>query len=399
LAERLPPTLAAYRLLTAIATPLASHVLDHRLKRGKEHPERLPERRGIAGAARPRGPLVWVHGASVGELVDRLAIAPEDAETMTAYLDSDALAHLFFVGAGLDSAVAGEPQILSQVRRAYTSQRGIDPLLVAAFERAIYVGRAVRTASGLSSARSVGSLAVDVVVSRLASPDRATVLVIGAGEMGKLAVRALARRVGRVVVANRDAGRASVLAEAHDAIAIPLSDVPGALDDADAVVSAADTRGTLLTARLLAARLASPRPLAIVDLAVPRSLDADARALVGDRYLCVDDLPGASARVPEATLRAARVRCEVEAARFFNERAPESKEAIRTLRMTAERVRAAKLERALQRLGHLSARDRRIVEALSTTLTNALLHEPTVALRERRADPSAARSLFERDGR
>ena len=84
MAERLPPTLAAYRLLTAIATPLASHVLDHRLKRGKEHPERLPERRGIAGAARPRGPLVWVHGASVGELV---AVLPLTARILARELN------------------------------------------------------------------------------------------------------------------------------------------------------------------------------------------------------------------------------------------------------------------------------------------------------------------------
>lgn len=335
----------------------------------------------------------------VGDLARSLAIAPADVSTMTTYQGAEALAHLFLVAAGLESAVAGEPQILSQVRRAYTAQRGLDPLLVAAFERAIYVGRTVRTDNDLSSARSVGSLAVDAVVSQLASPDRASVLVIGAGEMGKLAVRALTRRVRRVVVANRDVDRASVLAEAHDAIAIPLTDVPNALQDADAVVSAADTRGTVLTAQLLAARLASRRALAIVDVAVPRSLDAEARALAGDRYRSVDDLPGASARVPEATLRAARARCEAEARRFVDERAPESKEAIRTLRTTAERVRAAKLERALQRLGHLSPRDRRIVEALSTTLTNALIHEPTVALRERRADPAAARSLFEREQR
>lgn len=328
-----------------------------------------------------------------------LGVADADTRTMTIHAGRAALAHLFSVAAGLDSAVAGEAQILSQVRRAYTSRRGLHPLLIAVFERAIHVGRSVRAASGLSSARSVGSLAVDVVLSQLDAPERATVLVIGAGEMGKLAVRALTRRVGRVVVANRDVDRASVLAEAHDALAIPLAGVPAALAEADAVVSAADTRGALLTAPVLAARLRSGKPLAIVDVAVPRSVGADARALAGERYRSVDDLPGSSARVPESTLRAARERCAEEATRFWTERAPESKAAIRALRETADRVRAEKLDRALQRLRHLSARDRRVVEALSTTLTNALLHEPTVALRERRAEPSAARSLFERGPR
>lgn len=339
---------------------------------------------------------VLPEGGSVGEFVDGLALAPPDALSMTTHVGRDALSHLFAVGAGLDSAVAGEPQILSQVRRAYTSQHGLHPLLVAAFERAIHVGRTVRTEAGLSSARSVGSLAVDIVVEQLASPADATVLVIGAGEMGKLAVRALTRRVGRVVVANRDIQRATVLAEVHDALAVPLTDVPRALTEADAVVSAADTRGTLLTASLVAERLRAGRSLVIVDVAVPRSLDADARAIAGERYRSVDDLPGASTRVPETTLRRALERCAAEAARFSNERAPDGKEAIRAMRESAERVRAEKLERALQRLGHLSDRDRRVVEVLSTRLVNALLHEPTVALRERRADPSAARSLFEK---
>ena len=358
-----------------------------------------PDRALLATCHRVELYAVLPPDVSADEFAADLHLAPADLTAMTTHVGAAALAHLFTVSAGLDSAVAGEPQILSQVRRAYAARRALDPLLAAAFERAIHVGRTVRAETGLSSARSVGSLAVDVVVDQLASPADATVLVIGAGEMGKLAVRALARRVGRVVVANRDVERATALAEANDAVAIPLADVPGALADADAVVSAADTRGALLTAEVLAARLRSTRSLAIVDVAVPRSLDAEARAIAGDRYRSVDDLPGASARVPETTLRAARERCAREADRLWNERAPDSREAIRAMRENAERLRAEKLDRALRRLRHLCDRDRRVVEALSTRLVNALLHEPSVALRERRADPVAARSLFERGER
>lgn len=358
-----------------------------------------PDRVLLATCHRVELYAVLAQDARTADLVDGLGLASSDVLSMTTHVGRDALAHLFAVAAGLDSAVAGEPQILSQVRRAHAAQRGLHPLLVAAFERAIHVGRNVRAGSGLSSARSVGSLAVDLVVEQLSSPADATVLVIGAGEMGKLAVRALTRRVARVVVANRDVERATMLAEAHDALAIPLAEVPRSLAVADAVVSAADTRGALLTAPLIGERLRSERPLVIVDVAVPRSLDADARAIAGHRYRSVDDLPGASARVPEATLRIALERCVDEAERFANERVPESKEAIRAMRETAERVRSEKLERALRRLGHLSDRDRRVVELLSTRLVNALLHEPTVALRERRAHPSAARSLFEKSTR
>src|SRR6185503_9730803 len=72
-AERLPWTLRAYRGFAAMATPMSRLVLASRLKRGKEHPQRLAERRGEAKIARPAGPLIWAHGASVGEM---LALIP-----------------------------------------------------------------------------------------------------------------------------------------------------------------------------------------------------------------------------------------------------------------------------------------------------------------------------------
>jgi len=72
-AERLPATLRAYRRLSAAAAPLSPLVLNHRLRRGKEDAGRMAERRGESGLPRPQGPLVWMHGASVGEM---LAIIP-----------------------------------------------------------------------------------------------------------------------------------------------------------------------------------------------------------------------------------------------------------------------------------------------------------------------------------
>ncbi len=294
--------------------------------------------------------------------------------------------------------MAGEPQILRQVRRSYLEAPSPHPLLARLFERALHVGREVRRTSGLSSKRSVGSLAVDEVLGLLRDPRSATVLVLGAGEMGKLAVRSLERRVGRVFVANRDAARAAAVAATSGATAVPLSEVAGLLRDVDAIVSAADTRGAVLDATSLAPR-ARIRPLVIVDIAVPRSVDAQARALDGVVYRSVDDLPGAGLVASDPVVRDALARCAEEAVRCFDERVPDTLAAIRELRAAGERVRTEKLERALGRLRHLTARDRRIVEALSTTLTNALLHSPTVALRHRDADPAAARALFGRSPR
>src|SRR5439155_1173540 len=123
-----------------------------------------------------------------------------------------------------------------------------------------------------------GSAAVDDLLRDLAEPTRATVLVVGAGEVGKLAVRALRRRVGRILVVSLSGGSAERAAADAGGEAVALADVGQAIDAADAVISAADTRGTVLTADLLTARVAA-RPLVVVDIAMPRSVAADARLL------------------------------------------------------------------------------------------------------------------------
>jgi len=310
-----------------------------------------------------------------------LDITRADRDAAIVYEGAAALAHLIEVAAGLDSAIAGEPQILAQVRRAYTSCRPVDPRIARVFEFALHAGRTIRNELGIASARSVGSIAVDRLVERLTRPKDARVLVIGAGEMGKLAVRALARRVGAVVVANRDLARAEELAAAHGATAVPLADAGAAIASVDAVISAADTRGRLLTADLLRTR-AGRGPFTLIDIAVPRSVDAEGRDVLHDAYLSVDDLAAAVA-IPAEKLAHARARCSDEASRFLSERAPERVDAIRALRAEADQLRDARLRRAMRRLAHLSDRDRAVVERLSTSLTNALLHRPTVELRER----------------
>jgi glutamyl-tRNA reductase len=304
---------------------------------------------------------------------------------------------LFRVAAGLDSAIAGESQVLHQLRRAYESagRAVLDPVLRRLFERALHVGRDIRRTTGLGQVRrSVGSLAVDDVLAALDDHANATVLVIGAGAMGKLAVRALSRRVGRVIVANRDAARAEEVATVNGAEPLGLADVPGALATSDAVISAADLRGSLLTVEILSARLARG-PLVLVDIAVPRSVAAGARELPGLRYRTVDDLADDNDAATPSDLALAEERCSREALAFMGQwRAREAVDTIREVRASAESLRHIQLERALRRLGHLPPRDRQVVEALSVGLTNSLLHAPTVALRKEPARSDTARELF-----
>jgi glutamyl-tRNA reductase len=335
--------------------------------------------------------LATCHRVEIYETVDRVESVPE----MRTLVAAEAAAHLFRVAAGLDSAIAGEPQILRQVRVAYERASELHPMLGRLLERALHVGREIRHGTRLGDVRrSVGSLAVDDALRGLGDPAAATVLVIGAGEMGKLAVRALSRRVARVLVANRDRERAEAVSAPIGAVALSLGDVAGALAEADVVISAADTRGALLTRELLSERLAR-RPLAIVDIAVPRSVAEDARDLAGLRYRTVDDLAAEDVDVPASDVALAAERCSREAVAFMAEwRERAAVDAIRDVRARADLLRQTHLERALRRLRHLDERDRRIVEALSTGVANAILHAPTVALRREPARSDGARELF-----
>jgi glutamyl-tRNA reductase len=309
-----------------------------------------------------------------------------------------AVRHLFRAAMGLDSVVRGEGQILSQLRDTYDRARAcfeLDPLLSEVIQHALHLAREVRAATSFGTVgRSVGSLAVDALVRLLPQPSTASVLVIGAGEIGRLAARALVSRVGAVRIANRDPDRARELAVAIGAEGGGQELLDRALDEADAVVSAADTRGTWLTVERLARRLARG-PLAIVDIAVPRSVDVPARVLPGLTYRSVDDLVSAGSGPLEADVAFADRRCVEEARRFLLRRfAREASPTIHALRTHAGAIRDAQLRRALAKLSHLDSRDRRVVEGLASALTGALLHRPFVALRSDPTREQAARTLF-----
>jgi glutamyl-tRNA reductase len=359
--------------------------------------------------------LSTVHGADLLVLLtchraEVLVAGTADRDALAARLGTDlpdaghlhggrkAAVRLLRIACGLDSAIRGEAQILGQLRRAFEVARssGLDPALALAARRALELGRELRRTTPLGSIRrTLGSLAVDAALAEIPEPARATVLVVGAGEIGRLALRALGSRAGSVVVANRDAARAATLAAEQGATAIPLERIDGALQEAAAVIAAADTRGTVLTPERIRARLARG-PLTLVDLAVPRSVSAGTRALPGLRYVDVDGLAAADgSALDDATAAAVEARCELAADALMSElRARAAAAAISALRRRAEAIRAAHLDRALARLGHLPERDRRVVESLSESLAHALIHEPTVRLRESPEREASARDLF-----
>jgi len=308
-----------------------------------------------------------------------------------AHTRRDAARHLFRVASGLESMILGEPQILGQVRSALAAAReagAAGPVLSRLFAEALRVGKLVRTETGIAHNRlSVPHAAVDLAAERLGGLRGRAALLLGAGEMATLTAKLLrAAAVDDLAIANRSPDRAAALAAATGGRVVPADLLGAALAGADVAVSAATAPHYLLDrAAFDGGRDRRRASLVVIDLAVPRSVDP---ALGGDRRVDlfgVDDLAAVAAgqRDRYAVEIGRTERLVDDAAEGFAawlaERA--AVPTIAALRRRAEATRTAELEAALRKLGHLSARDRNVVAALSVGLTNTLLHEPVSRLR------------------
>ncbi|KAB2653852.1 MAG: glutamyl-tRNA reductase [Verrucomicrobia bacterium] len=229
----------------------------------------------------------------------------------------DALGHLFRVASGLDSLVRGETEILGQLKAAYETARAgghTGRILNRAFQRAFAVAKEVRTRTGIQRGNtSVASVAVELAERVLGGLVGREVLVVGAGDTGGKTARALlGRGVRGVTVANRSPDRAVALAAALGGRAIPFDGWELEVPRVDMVVSCTDAPHRILDRprleRLLAHR--EPRPLLLVDLAVPRDIDPEAGRLRG---VFLHDIDGLQA---VADAHADRRRGEARRVRF-----------------------------------------------------------------------------------
>lgn len=305
--------------------------------------------------------------------------------------DAHAVRHLFRVATGLDSLVLGEPQILGQLKQAYRQAQDARTLsgpLEQLMQRSFSVAKLVRTETRLgANAVSVAYAAVRLATQVFDEMPRRQAVLVGAGETIELVARHLiGAGVRRIVVANRTLERARALAERVGGLAIRLGELDHHVGDSDIVVTAIHADRAVLTAdsvrRLMTAR--RRRPLFVADLGVPRNVDAAAGEF-DDVYLySVDDLQA----VVEAGLRGRReAAAQAESLialhvddfmAWWRERAAAS--TIVAMRGRAEAARQAVLERARRRLATGESPDA-VLDYLSRTLTNRLLHRPTVGLR------------------
>ncbi|SDJ35144.1 glutamyl-tRNA reductase [Natronorubrum texcoconense] len=365
--------------------------------------------------------------AAVGRaaLEEFFANVADDAVVVTDHDES--LRHLLSVASGLESVVLGEDQILGQVRTAYEDSRsagGIGEMLEAAVTKAIHVGERARTETEINEGIvSLGSAATKLAAESIPL-ENATSLVVGAGEMGRLAARSLADAgVEEVVVANRTVSRAEHLASEleTDTDAAPLSALDQFASDADVVVTATGSEDPILDAQHFESDGGVDAPgrgdvdgtdgdstRVVVDLGQPRDVAPTAASLPTVTVYDLDDLESITAETREQRADAAR---EVESMidREFDLLCEQYKraradEVIAAMYESAERMKKRELETALSRLEgeEFSAEQREVVESMADALVSQLLAPPTKSLREAAAEDdwstiSTALQLFDPD--
>jgi glutamyl-tRNA reductase len=313
-----------------------------------------------------------------------LALEEELGPALYRLRDEAAALHLFRVAAGLDSMVPGEGEILGQVRSAHDAG-ATGPILDRLFRDALHAGKKARTETAIGeSPASVSSAAAALAEQVFGELAGRTVLVVGAGETGELALKSLVARGATIAfVANRTAQPAEELTSRFGGKPLGLEGVGGSLEHVDVVLSSTAAPGWTLSRgdveRVLHAR--KGRPLFLIDLAVPRDLDPAIHELDSCYLYDIDDLEAVVAETLAGRRREAE-RAETivvgEADRFREWQASlDVVPAIASLRARAEEIRAAELARA-----KLSGAERRAAESVTAAVLNKLLHLPTIRMKQ-----------------
>jgi len=316
--------------------------------------------------------------------------------------DEAAVAHLFEVAAGLDSAVLGESEILGQVKGAWELAKvegGAKATLNLLFRHAIETGKRARTETAIGrSTASVSHAAVEMAEEHLGTLHGRRVLVVGAGEMGEgVAIALKSAGAKDIVVTNRTESRAHQLADRVGGHVVPFGKLPSAISKADVLLTSTGSGSVLIDHDTVAfARDEVDTPLLIVDIAVPRDVDHAVAKLPGVTLLDLDDLRDWAAKGIEkrsAEAESVRVIVGEEVERFIVDvTARQAAPLVAMLHQHGEEIRTAELERFSARLASLDANQRAAVDAVTKGIIAKLLHSPSIRLKDDVGTPSGERN-------
>lgn len=303
-----------------------------------------------------------------------------------------AIAHLFRVASSLDSMIIGESQILGQLKDAFEvalAHKATGVIMNKVVKKAISVAKRVRTETKIAEmAVSVSYAAVELAKKIFSNLHEKTVLLVGAGEMAKLAAKHLiANGVEHVRITTRTPQHAVDLAEKFGGTAVPFDQFKDDMASADIVLVSTGAAhylvGTEDVHRAVQERM--NRPMFLIDISVPRNIDPAVRHVDNAFLFDIDDLKqrveqNRAERVQEAEKAEHMVLEEVTTILDWM-KSLEVTPTIVALRNRAEDIKRAEVEKVLGRLGHLSAQDRELVEGLASSIVNKLIHRTMVTLK------------------
>lgn len=342
-------------------------------------------------------------------------VAPEDfVDRLYTYHDEGAVRHLFRVSAGIDSMVVGESEILGQVRRAFqaaSAEGMVQRKLNYALRQALRVGKRSRSETAIGrNPVSISSAAVELA--RRAFPHQSlagkTVVVVGAGKMGRLAMQALQQAgAAEVTVVNRGEARAREAEAAFDVRRRPFEELCEVIAEADIVISSTTSIEPVIDSTLVdaALRLRENKPLFFVDIAVPRDVDPSVGELPGVLVRDIDDLRGVvEAGVGSRLTEVSKVEAILaeELGHFLDwERASEIGPTVAALVQRAESIRVEEIVRLRNQFGALSETQQQALDQVTRKIVAKLLHPPLTKTREMATSKQGAaylaalRELFE----
>ena len=322
-------------------------------------------------------------------LRDYHGLDEEIDDKLYVHKNEEALGHLCRVASGIDSMIVGEPQIFGQVKEAYKVALecgAVGTVFKSLFPQAFTLVKIVRSRTDIGRANvSVSSAAVSFSRKALGDLSGKTVLIIGAGEIGELTVRTMVKTgVGHVFVCNRTFERAVRLAETFKGTPVMFHEIQEYISRTDIIISSIDAPSYVLRRNDIAARHAE-RPLLILDLSVPRAVDPNVKDIDGVHLFNVDDLKDVvqgslNERKKEAEKAAQIIDGKVKAIWRKLDSADLSP-MILSLKETAERIRVESLSLHL-RDTDVCGRDREMLESLTRSIVNRIVHHTIVMVRE-----------------
>ncbi len=317
---------------------------------------------------------------------------PDVTQQSYLYQRDDAVRHLIRVAAGLDSMVLGEPQILGQLKQAFTQAKRMGQvfsLFERLFQHTFATAKRIRSETDIgANAVSVAFAAVQLAKHIFANLSNNNVLLIGAGETIELVARHLKEQgVAKISVANRTLANAQQLAQTLQGEALTLTQVPDKITHADIVISSTASQLPILGKGVVETALKKRRhkPMLLLDLAVPRDVEPEVAEL-DDAYLySVDDLQNIidkNMASREEAARQAEALLQQQAEVFLEwQRSQSSLDTLIEYRQRAEQTKNQLLERALNQLAE-GADAQLVLSELASKLTNRLIHAPTKAIKQ-----------------